>query len=285
MKLTRVARRDLSPWRDLAPHMWRRPDYPVAYGLMDIDVRDALAAIGELRASADAPVTINHLVIKACANALVAVPEANCLVMRWGVYRRPTIDIFALVDLEDGRDLMGVTLREVDRMSVLDIARTLHEEAEKLRGMRGARPQDPRRALRSVPRFLRRSLMRLTDFVIHELGIEPSGMGASRNQFGGVSVSFLGSYSDGGPLAGLPPLMMPIGRVAVAISVGRAFPRPVAIGRRVEIRPVMPVGASVDHRLLDGAQVSRLASTFRATLERPWDAVRTASASPLADVS
>lgn len=285
MSLTRMEGRKLSPWRDLAPHMWRRPDYPVAYGLMDIDVRDALAAISEIRGDGDVPVTINHLVIKACANALVAVPEANCLVMRCGIYRRPTIDVFALVDLDDGHDLMGVTLREVDRMSVLEIARTLHEETQKLRGARGGRPRDPRRALRSLPRLLRRPLIKLTDFMIHELGLEPPGIGASRNQFGGVSVSFMGSYGDGGPLVGLPPLMMPIGRVAVALSVGRAFPRPVAIGRRVEVRPVMPVGAAVDHRLLDGAQVNRLAGTFRATLERPWDAVRAVSASPLADVS
>lgn len=270
MMFTKVPTSELSLWRRVAPHMWRRPDYPCAYGIMEIDVSDTLRAVAQLRAGADVPVTVNHVAVKAIATALAAVPEANCAVMRWGIYRRPTIDIFVLIALENGRDLMGTTLHEVDRMSVLDIARTLYREAAKLRAGKAGGAADARETAQHIPAFLRRSLTRVSDFFVHEVGLDLSRLGVPPNQFGSTSVSFMGSFEGSGPLIGLPPLMMPLARLALALSVGRTFPRPVAVGNRVAVRPVLPVGAVVDHRLLDGAQVSQLAGVFRRTLEDPW---------------
>ena len=42
-----------------------------------------------------------------------------------------------------------------------------------------------------------------------------------------------------------------------------------AVGERVEVRPVLPIGATLDHRLLDGFQIGKLAARFRAVLEDP----------------
>ena len=68
----KVPASELSPWRRVAPHMWRRPDSPVAYGFMEVDASEAQRAIGVARTRSAVPVTLNHLAVKAVANALAA---------------------------------------------------------------------------------------------------------------------------------------------------------------------------------------------------------------------
>jgi pyruvate dehydrogenase E2 component (dihydrolipoamide acetyltransferase) len=45
--------------------------------------------------------------------------------------------------------------------------------------------------------------------------------------------------------------------------------KPVAIDGRVEVRPVLPITATIDHRYADGAQIAKALRAFRAYLARP----------------
>jgi pyruvate dehydrogenase E2 component (dihydrolipoamide acetyltransferase) len=56
------------------------------------------------------------------------------------------------------------------------------------------------------------------------------------------------------------------------LAVGSATPRPVAIGDRVEIRPMMKMTLSADHRLIDGALAARFVNGIKARLEDPGSA-------------
>jgi pyruvate dehydrogenase E2 component (dihydrolipoamide acetyltransferase) len=46
-------------------------------------------------------------------------------------------------------------------------------------------------------------------------------------------------------------------------------PAPVAVEGRVEVRPVLTIGAAFDHRVADGYQAGRMAKRFRDVLEDP----------------
>ncbi len=53
------------------------------------------------------------------------------------------------------------------------------------------------------------------------------------------------------------------------LAVGKIQDRPVAIGGRIEIRPIMKMTISADHRVLDGATVARFLTDVKAALEQP----------------
>ena len=47
--------------------------------------------------------------------------------------------------------------------------------------------------------------------------------------------------------------------------------RPVAVDGRVEVRPILPVTATIDHRFVDGWHIARAMKIFRAYLHSPAD--------------
>ncbi len=52
------------------------------------------------------------------------------------------------------------------------------------------------------------------------------------------------------------------------LAIGSATPQPVAVGDRVEIRPMMKMTLSADHRLVDGALAARFVNRIKERLEK-----------------
>ncbi len=67
---------------------------------------------------------------------------------------------------------------------------------------------------------------------------------------------------------------------AAILAVGAAIPTPVAVGAGVEVRPVMKLTLSADHRIVDGAMGARFVKALQGKLEAA-DAFRLGSATPL----
>lgn len=57
---------------------------------------------------------------------------------------------------------------------------------------------------------------------------------------------------------------------AAILGVGRVHRRPVAVGDRVEVRPVMVLSLTFDHRVLDGAPAARFLQRVKHVLEHPY---------------
>ncbi|GAC1467773.1 MAG: pyruvate dehydrogenase complex dihydrolipoyllysine-residue acetyltransferase [Ktedonobacteraceae bacterium] len=53
------------------------------------------------------------------------------------------------------------------------------------------------------------------------------------------------------------------------LGLGRIVKRPWVVDDRIEVRPVLPLSFTADHRLLDGEQVMRFLNTLVASLENP----------------
>jgi len=67
---------------------------------------------------------------------------------------------------------------------------------------------------------------------------------------------------------GFAPLV-PFSRAPIVVTVGALEQRALVLEGRVQARPVLPIGATLDHRLLDGFQAGQLARRFRQVLEDP----------------
>ncbi len=63
--------------------------------------------------------------------------------------------------------------------------------------------------------------------------------------------------------------LFPMGRVPVVITMGKVEKKPVVVDEEVQIRSVLPLTATLDHRIVDGAQAGALARGLARRLRYP----------------
>ena len=247
---------DVSTFRRMAAAMWQRPRDPSIYGSMDLD---ATAALAFLAAQRDQPVkiTITHLVARAVALALRAQPELNGKVRFWGrLEQRATVDVFVTVATEGARDLSGARIERADEKSLVELAREIAARAGQIR--RGADPsyRKSKALLARTPWWLARPATWLSDVLVNELHVDLAAQGMPRDPFGSAIVTSVGMFGIDSAFAPFVPLA----RCPMLILVPEVRPRPWAVGDRVEVRPVLRLCATFDHRLIDGAAAGRFAA-------------------------
>jgi pyruvate/2-oxoglutarate dehydrogenase complex dihydrolipoamide acyltransferase (E2) component len=258
----------VSTWRRLAVHAWDAPKDPTVYGIVEIDATEALSFIDELRTRSGVKVTITHLVGHAVACAIKARPEVNAIVRFGSLYQRETVDVFFQVAFEGGENLAGHKVERADEKSVVDIARELGQGAGKVRSGEAENVKASKK-FRAIPAPLLGLLMKATTFATYDLGLDLTALGVPYDGFGSVMVTNVGSF---GLSVGLPPVL-PFSRCPLLLLVGEVQQRAVVHNGVVVARPVLPLGVTFDHRLLDGYQASVLAKAFRNVMEHPREAL------------
>ena len=258
----------VSTWRRLALHAWDAPKDPTVYGVVEVDATDALLFIEELRAKSGVKITITHLVGHAVAKAIKARPEVNAIVRFGNLYQRETVDVFFQVAFEGGENLAGHKVERADEKTVVDIARELSQGAGKVRSGEAENVKASKK-FKAIPAPLLGLLMKATTFATYDLGLDLTALGVPYDGFGSVMVTNVGSF---GLSVGLPPIL-PFSRCPLLILVGEVQQRAIVQDGVIVARPVLPLGVTFDHRLLDGYQASVLAKTFRGIMERPREAL------------
>lgn len=260
---------DLSSWRRLAVHVWKRPSDPTVYGVLEVDMRRSLAYLDELNAQPGvARATPAHLVVKAIAKALAETPAANGMIALGRVYLRDSVDVYCQVATDGGRDLSGVKIRHADAKSVADVADELAASAAAVREGRDKGSEATKKSLARVPDFLLRPMLALTGFLTFDLRLDLSAFGVAYDQFGGAMVSNVGGF---GLHNGLAPLV-PVSRSSIVLLVGEVSERPLVDEGRVIAAPMLNIGATFDHRLIDGFQASKMARTVIESVRDPFTA-------------
>jgi len=207
----------------------------------------------------------SHLVIKAIAKALAETPAANAMVALGRVYVRDSVDVYCQVATDGGRDLSGAKIRHADRKSVAEVADELTAAATRVREGRDAGSEATKKSLARVPELLLRPLLRLVSFLTFDLRLDLSAIGIAYDQFGSAMVSNVGGF---GLHNGLAPLV-PISRSPIVLLVGEVCERPLAENGAVIAAPVLNIGATFDHRLIDGFQASTMARTVIESVRDP----------------
>jgi 2-oxoacid dehydrogenases acyltransferase (catalytic domain) len=251
-------------WRRVAGAMWRAPDDPQIYGALDVDARPILAFIERARAAGH-HVTPTHLVGRALAHALVEVPDLNVRIRRGRARPRSSVDVFFITAVAGGRDLSGVKIAGAAGKPAIEIAAEL---AHRSRAMKQGGDTDFARTKQMtdrLPAFLLRAALRATAFLTQELRLDISRLALHREPFGSAMVTSVG-------MLGLPRGFAPLAwmyDVPLLILAGEIDEQPVAVDGRVEVRPVLPITATIDHRYVDGWHVAKAMTAFRAYLAAP----------------
>jgi pyruvate dehydrogenase E2 component (dihydrolipoamide acetyltransferase) len=257
-----------SSWRRLAVGSWGPVSDPQIYGLLDLDARALLERL-EAERAAGVHVTVTHLVARAVAEALRRCPTANVVLRRRRIWQRASVDVFmhVAVPAADGdpakAELSGVKIMAADQ---LDLRGFVTETEQQIIGTRERKDQalDKTRATVSrIPRLLIRPILLLSRWLTHELNLDLSRLGVARDPFGSVFVTSLGMF---GIETAFAPLY-PIGGPPMLLTVGAITPRAVVEDGEIVVRPMLRIGATFDHRTIDGFQIAGLATALRKILE------------------
>lgn len=258
--------RHLSSWRRLSLHVWKKPADPTVYGLLDVNMRRALAYLEAInREPGHTRVTVTHLVVKGIAKALAETPEANGIIAMGRIYLRESVDVYCQVATDGGKDLSGVKVTGVDRKSVVEVADELVAAVAAVREGRDRGSEATKKTLARIPDRLLGLLVRASGFLSYDLRLDLSAFGIAFDQFGGAMVSNIGSFGVGTALAPL----VPVSRTPIVLLVGEVTDRPAVEDGALVVAPILNIGASFDHRMIDGYQASKMARTVIASISDP----------------
>jgi pyruvate dehydrogenase E2 component (dihydrolipoamide acetyltransferase) len=111
-----------------------KPGAPHFYLEISADMRRAVALREQLNELGEGEVSVNDVVLKAVADALLRHPEVNASWEAQGIVRHRGVHVGMAVAIEDG--LITPVLRDADRLSIFEIARTAKELARRARDKR-----------------------------------------------------------------------------------------------------------------------------------------------------
>ncbi len=254
----------LAGWRKIASAMWGPPDDPQVYGMLEFDATPMRAYMERAR-KAGVKVTPTHFVGRALAVALHEVPDFNVRVVGSKVIPRDTVDVFFIAAVEGGRELSGVKVERTDDKSVLEVARELSDRAGRMK--QGDDPDfaKTKKNIAGMPRRLLRPSMKLSAYIAGDKNRGIKALGVKASPFGSAMVTSIGMF-------GIPQGFAPLARfyrVPLLVLVGEITDRPVVVDGRVEVRPMLPLTATIDHRYADGWHISQLLRPFKAYLADP----------------
>jgi pyruvate/2-oxoglutarate dehydrogenase complex dihydrolipoamide acyltransferase (E2) component len=259
-----MSRGRLSGWRKIATAVWKDPDDPQIYGALDIRARPLLGFIERAREHGH-QVTPTHIVGRAVAHALAAVPELNVRLVGDHAIPRESVDVFFITSVGRGRELTGVKVTHIDEKSALEVASELRDRGREMKRGNDRELALAKAMLHRLPGPVLRVGLRAVSWAVGVRAWNLPFMGLAAVPFGSAMVSSVGMF--GIPL-GFAPLVW-LYRVPLMVLAGEIEERPVAVDGRVEVQPVLPIGATADHRYVDGAHLGQALSAFRRYLEAP----------------
>lgn len=251
--------------RKIAIATWSSPKEGNIYGKISIDMTKALDYLENMRKISGQKITVTHLVGRCIGLALADSPDLNGRIFLGRYYPHKTVDISFLVSLEGGKDLAKFKVCNIDKKSVIDIAKELADGVERLRLGKDANFERPKKLIRILPTWLIRPVLWLTGYLSAAAGLNIPLVGVEKFPFGAVIVTSVGMFGVDEGFA--PPT--PFARVPIYMTIPEIKKRPVVIDDEIVIRPMLDLTVTIDHRFVDGHRGAMVAKVLRKFMEDP----------------
>jgi pyruvate dehydrogenase E2 component (dihydrolipoamide acetyltransferase) len=253
-----------TPWRVTSAAIYTTPTDSRVYGTLDIDVTDAKGFMKQKR-EAGTKITMVHLATAVLARAVAFdVPEMNCFIRRGAVVGRKRLDVMVPVAMgEEG--VTSVIIRDAHARTVTSIAEEISSKAQRARAGNESKAAQNKYLLNRIPWPFRRPVFRLLKWITIDMGLEIKALGLSADSFGSFVVSDIGSH---GLATGMTALM-PAAKVPAVIVLGKIEEKPVVRDGEIVVRTILPLTGTFDHRIVDGAQIGKLARGIKRNFRKP----------------
>jgi 2-oxoacid dehydrogenases acyltransferase (catalytic domain) len=259
-----VARR-VRGWRKLAGSAWGPPMDPQFYGDLELDAGALLSYIEEARRVAGVHLTMTHLVGRAVARGLAAVPELQVRLARGREYDRDGVDVFFIVAAGGGQELTGVKVRHADAKSAIEIAQEMNRRCAAIETGHDPELGRGKAVLTRLPPRSLRVALHLGAWLTSDLNLDLSRLGMPRQAFGGAMITSVGMW-------GVSRAYSPLAhyyRVPLLVLVGAVRKMPVVVEDQIVVRPMLTVTATFDHRYVDGFHAAQFAQAVRGYCQAP----------------
>jgi pyruvate/2-oxoglutarate dehydrogenase complex dihydrolipoamide acyltransferase (E2) component len=267
-------RKDYQPpvFRKIAFGTWKSAADPSVYGLLDIDMSKAMKYAEAFEQRHGLKITPTHLAAKAIAHCMAKRPEINGMIRCGRIYLREKVSIFFQVNVPGtGEDkaakasLSGTVIHGVESMSLADIANRLARNAGEIRAGKDKAFNSTFKLIKMLPWWGARYFLNLSSWLIYGLNLDLSSIGIPKDPFGSVMITNVGGMGIDVALAPLCPYT----RVPLLLSLGAIKDRAVVEDGKVVVRPVMTIGITFDHRLIDGVHAAVMSRDFKKCFAEP----------------
>lgn len=254
-----------TPWRVTAAAIYTTPTDSRVYGTLDIDVTDAKRFLDEKRGTG-VKMTMTHLATAVLARAIAFdVPEMNCFIRRGRVVGRQRIDVMVPVSIGGSEGVSAIVIKDAHARTVTSIAEEIRASAEQNRAGTESKTSRNKYLLNRIPWPFRRPVFRFLKWITVDMGIKIDALGLSADSFGSFVVSDIGSF---GLNTGMTSLM-PAAKVPAVIVLGKIEDKAVVRNGQIEIRTMLPMTGTFDHRIVDGMQIGKLARGIKRNFRKP----------------
>ena len=252
-----------SPWRIISTAVYGAPNEGKIYGILEVDVTDAWEMIKHHR-SEGRRITMTHLVAAAIGRSMGwDIPEMNAYVKRGKLIQREDVIVTVAVNMHSGQEMTSVKLFEAHKKTVFQIGDEVRGKVSQARGGDDNTTMENRNFLAKVPWPFRRMAVLLLRFITNTLGIEIKSMGLGHDAFGSILLSNIGTH---GLTIGMGALF-PGSKLPAVIIMGKEEEKPVVRDGKIEIRKILPLAGTFDHRIVDGFHGGMLAHHIKRYLE------------------
>lgn len=257
----------LSSWRKVALASWVAPKDPQTFGLLKFEADKLMEFISDYRNKYGKRLTPTHIVGKALGLAIKENPEVNGYVVGNTLYKRQQIDVFFQVALDEaGKDLSGLVIKDADKSRLQDIITSMENQAKQLRGGKDKSFNKIKKKVSKTPNFILRIFLKILDVFLYKLNIWSPLFGVHPDPFGSAMVTNVASF---GVEMGFVPIPA-ISHVPLILAVFSVKDEAVAIDGEVKVKKMITIGATFDHRVIDGVYGGKIVKSLKKYIEDPW---------------
>ncbi len=267
-----VRKKRLSSFRRIALGTWKTAYDPSIYGTLVLNMDKALEYRERFREQTGKRLTVTHMLARAVAEVLHSNPDANAILRFNRIYLRKRVKVFFQVAMRDPQtgeiDLSGVAIADAESKTLVEIIDEFQAQVGRVRSGKDKELESTRSTFKRIPFLLLKPVLDTIGWLLYTFNLDMTWAGLPHDPFGSVMITNIGTL--GLEEAYVP--LVPYSRVPLLLAVGAIKRAPVVNeDDEVVVASTMRLGATFDHRILDGTHAAKMADTLRAWFEDPFN--------------
>jgi pyruvate dehydrogenase E2 component (dihydrolipoamide acetyltransferase) len=251
-------------WRKVASTIYRKPLDSKIFGSVEVDITELENFIKEKR-KAGIKITLTHIITLIFGRGIrYEVPEFNTYVRRGKIVQRKTVDAMVSVLMANG-DMGSVKVENTDKLTINEISSILNNRIVNSRQGNENKTMQKKNIVAKMPWPLRNFFFAIYKKITIDWGFTIPFIGIKASSFGSYVVSNIGSIGlDRGFGA-----LMPSANMALVLILGGDEKRPVVVNDKIEIRRMLNLSVTFDHRVVDANHGGKLFRYVKYMIKNP----------------
>lgn len=257
-------------WPNSAYQKWRLSCFkdggdPCVYSKEEVDITNIEKFIEDFnQKNPNDKITMTHVVARGLGACLSCTGRNHGLVQYGHFTPVESVDISVLVDI-GGNNLGAVVVKNCQKATLQEISQQLKGSISKLKTGKDEKFNEQVKILSNIPSSITQLISRFVSFLAYDLGLDVPAFKLEKVPFGMCILTNVSGMNIEDSTPPLVPFMKP---VCVTVMNKPVF-KPVVIDGKIEIRKIMNLNCSFDHRFADGCDAAKMFAAMRVVFNNP----------------